>query len=107
MRYTQLRLLCMFDLPTESKEEQRNYRIFRKALIENGFIMLQYSVYCRTLPNKTALKKYERAIRKKLPKYGNVRLLYVTESQYQQMQIVVGASTKQEEVVGINRLVVI
>lgn len=44
----------MFDLPTETKREQREYRTFRKHLIENGFVMLQYSIYYRSLPNRSA-----------------------------------------------------
>ncbi|WP_181039824.1 CRISPR-associated endonuclease Cas2, partial [Enterococcus faecalis] len=51
--------MCLFDLPFETKQEQKEYRIFRKHLLENGFIMLQYSIYYRSLPNRSALKKYE------------------------------------------------
>lgn len=49
MRYEALRLLCFFDLPMESKDEKRIYRNFRKELISNGFEMLQFSVYYRTV----------------------------------------------------------
>lgn len=107
MRYHQLRLLCMFDIPMETPYEQRQYRIFRKHLLEHGFMMLQYSIYYRTLPNRSALAKYEKIIKRKTPLNGNVRLLYVTESQFQSMKILVGEESRQEEVVGINRLVVI
>lgn len=107
MRYEQLRLVCMFDLPTETKREQKEYRIFRKHLLENGFIMLQYSIYYRTLPNRSALKKYEGILKRKVPSYGNIRLLYVTETQFQDMLLLTGTKSRQEELVGINRLVVI
>lgn len=102
-----MRLLCLFDLPVETKAEQKAYRIFRKHLIENGFIMMQYSIYYRTLPNRSQLKKYEKLIKQKTPKNGNVRLLYVTEVQFQDMKILAGGKTMQEEIIGANRLVVI
>lgn len=107
VRYSQVRLLCMFDLPIETKEEQKAYRKFRKTLIENGFNMLQYSIYYRVLPNKTALSKYESVIKKAVPRNGNVRLIYVTETQYQNMKLLVGNRSYQEEIVGINRMVII
>ena len=59
MSFERVRLVCMFDLPSETKKEMRDYRIFRKSLLENGFVMLQYSIYYRSLPNRSALKKYE------------------------------------------------
>lgn len=97
----------MFDLPMETKADQKRYRIFRKHLIENGFIMMQYSIYYRTLPNRSQLQKYEHLIKEKTPKDGNVRLLYVTESQFQDMKLLAGSKTMQEEIIGANRLVVI
>lgn len=49
-----MRIIVFFDLPTETNENKREYRKFRKMLIENGFIMLQESVYCRMALNQTA-----------------------------------------------------
>ena len=89
MRFEQVRLLCMFDLPVQTPEEKRHYRIFRKHLIENGFVMLQYSIYYCSLPNRSALKKYERILKVKLPKKGQIRLMYVTENQFKEMKIFV------------------
>ena len=45
MDYKIMRMLCMFDLPVETEEERRAYRIFRKNLMQEGFVMMQYSVY--------------------------------------------------------------
>ena len=52
MKYKIMRVLCMFDLPVETDEERRAYRTFRKNLIKEGFIMIQYSVYVRVCPNR-------------------------------------------------------
>ena len=52
MRYRIMRLMVMFDLPVETSENRRNYRKFRKALINEGFLMIQFSVYVRVCVNK-------------------------------------------------------
>lgn len=107
MRYEHMQLICMFDLPVETSHEKKAYRIFRKALIENGFQMIQYSVYSRALPNRSALKKYESILKRYAPINGNIRLLYVTERQYEEMLLLTGSKSRQEEVVGSKRLVII
>ena len=40
-------VIAMFDLPTLTPQDRRAYARFRKDLIEDGFTMMQYSVYCR------------------------------------------------------------
>ena len=52
MDYKIMRMLCMFDLPVETEEERRAYRIFRKNLMQEGFVMMQYSVYVRVYPTR-------------------------------------------------------
>lgn len=47
-----MRLLIMFDLPTETAQDRKNYRIFRKELINEGFVMIQFSVYVRVCVNR-------------------------------------------------------
>ncbi|WP_040388659.1 CRISPR-associated endonuclease Cas2 [Catellicoccus marimammalium] len=102
-----MRILCMFDLPMETKREQKYYREFRKCLLENGFTMMQYSVYQRPVPNRQSMKKYQAILQRKIPQQGEVRLLYVTERQYNDMQFLLGTSSRQEELVGNKKLVVI
>lgn len=107
MRYQRMRIFCMFDLPTETQQDRRAYRLFRKELLSNGFVMLQYSIYYRTVPNRSAGKKYESILKRLIPPVGEVRLLYVSEKQFEDMKFLVGAKGHQEEVIGSQRLVVI
>lgn len=97
----------MFDLPMETSAEQRQYRIFRKALIKNGFSMLQYSVYYRAIPNRSASKKYENNLKYFLPQGGEIRLLSVSEKQFSEMKILVGHHSQQEVIVGNKKMVII
>lgn len=93
----------MFDLPVDTPQERRQYRIFRKEL----FTMLQYSVYYRAVQNRAAGKRYETAIKSFLPVHGEVRLVSVSEKQFNDMQILVGSRSNQETIVGSKELVII
>lgn len=97
----------MFDLPVETDEERRAYRAFRKNLMKEGFIMIQYSVYVRTCPNRDFSKSMEKKIRSFAPSEGNVRLISVTEKQYNDMIMVVGSKKLTEELVKDERLLIL
>lgn len=97
----------MFDLPVDTMEEKRAYRIFRKNLIKEGFVMMQYSVYVRTCPNRDFSKRLENRIKKYAPKSGNVRMLMITEKQYEDITLIVGSKRSQEEVIGMERIIYI
>ena len=98
-----MRMLCMFDLPVELSEERKAYREFRKNLIKEGFIMMQYSVYVRTCPSREYGIRLENRIRKFAPIQGNVRLITITEKQYNDMKIIVGSKKLNEEKIGRDR----
>ena len=42
--YRYMRVLLFFDLPTLTAEERKSATAFRKALLKDGFLMLQESV---------------------------------------------------------------
>lgn len=47
-RFSEYRImwvLVFFDLPTDTKKERKNAALFRKRLIEDGFVMFQFSIY--------------------------------------------------------------
>ena len=85
-----MRMLVMFDLPTETGEDRRNYRLFRKGLMKNGFFMLQESIYCRLLVTPTAEQTARRAVKAIKPPKGLVQILSVTEKQFSRMEMIVG-----------------
>ena len=45
-------VLVFFDLPVGSKSERRTATGFRKLLLDEGFIMKQFSVYLRSVNNR-------------------------------------------------------
>jgi len=107
MRYDVMRVFCFFDLPTETNGQKRSYRIFRKLLLENGFEMMQYSVYVRTCPNRVFAKKYYTRIQNQAPEEGHIRLLTVTEKQFEEMALIIGRKAEHEDKIGVRRMVII
>lgn len=94
--YKDMRLIVIFDMPVKTDDEKREYRKFRDYIMDDGFVMLQYSVYTRFSPNESDSQKHIDRVLKKSPKYGNVRILKVTENQFASMIMVVGEQSEQE-----------
>ncbi|CAK1226103.1 COG3512 [Fructobacillus evanidus] len=90
MRYRIMRLIVMFDLPVETSIEQRAYRQFRKALLSEGFLMMQESIYVRVVTNQKAANLLEKRIKAFVPKDGLIQTLQVTEKQYASIHFLVG-----------------
>jgi len=90
-------LFVMFDMPTETKNDLKKYRNFRKKLFELGFIMFQYSIYIRFCRSLTISKKYEHKVEQNAPLNGSIRVLRITEEQYKNMIIIENYREKPEE----------
>ncbi|GAB6885744.1 CRISPR-associated protein Cas2 [Streptococcus equinus ATCC 33317] len=80
-----MRMILMFDMPTETVEERKAYRKFRKFLLSEGFIMHQFSVYSKLLLNNSANKAMIDRLQANNPKKGSITLLTVTEKQFARM----------------------
>lgn len=93
-----MRLLVLFDLPVITETNKRNYRKFRSFLLDNGYIMIQYSIYVRICRNQDDLNKHLNRIKKNTPNDGNVRVLQVTEKQYENMEVLRGKRTTEEKI---------
>lgn len=97
----------MFDLPVETKVQQKAYRSFHKVLLLNGFMMLQYSVYTRFCSNDTAAAKYIKRVSNEKPLEGNVRILKISELQFENMVVLLGETSSREQLERKNNLIII
>jgi CRISPR-associated protein Cas2 len=95
--YRSVWLLAMFDLPVETPDNKRNYVRFRKALLKDGFMMLQFSVYARYIPSEEAAEAHRRTIRSVIPPLGQVRLMAVTDHQFGKMEVYYGKKPREPE----------
>lgn len=87
----------MFDMPTITNEDKKNYTKFRDNLIDDGFIMIQYSVYVRICKNQDDIIKHTNRVKLFAPSKGNIRLLQITEKQYEQMLMLRGIKNDDEK----------
>lgn len=91
-----MRMIVFFDLPVQTKTERRHATAFRNFLLKDGYHMLQFSVYARVCNGNDAVQKHESRLRASLPPNGSIRLLVVTEKQYQSIQILLGNYQPEE-----------
>ena len=92
-----MRMIVFFDLPVAEKEERRAATKFRNFLIKDGFQMVQFSVYVRVCNGYDSVATHEKRIESNLPPNGSIRLLIITEKQYESMRILLG-DFKQSDV---------
>lgn len=91
-------IIVFFDLPTDTKKAKKNYSDFRKSLLEDGFTMMQYSVYYRHCASKENAAVHMERVREVVPPDGEVRLIQFTDKQFERMEVFLGKRrTKIEE----------
>ena len=73
----------MFDLPTTTKKEQKVANTFRKFLLDDGYSMVQYSVYMRFCGSYDTMKKHTDRLLPVIPTGGNVKVLFLTDKQWE------------------------
>ena len=93
-----MRLLVFFDLPVETATQRKHYRLFRKALVRDGYLMLQESVYAKLVNNEGAAGAAIMRLRKQRPPEGLVQVLKVTEKQFATMEYIIGNREAYDEV---------
>jgi CRISPR-associated protein Cas2 len=90
-------MFVFFDLPVGTKADRRWATKFRKFLKDDGFLMLQLSVYARVCRGEDAADKHVQRVTKNLPPKGSVRTLQVTDKQYGRMKLMLGEATFSEK----------
>ena len=88
-----MRMLVFFDLPVKTKGERKEATQFRNFLLKDGYYMVQYSVYSRICNGYESVSTHENRINQHLPQNGSVRMLIITEKQYDAVRILVGKKT--------------
>ncbi len=95
-----MRMLVFFDLPVVTKAERRAYTVFRRFLLNDGYDMIQFSVYGRILNGSDAVEKPCSAWWPTCPRKARCACMTVTEKQFASMQLLVGMPLFQEKKVG-------
>ncbi len=90
MRDRFVRTIVFFDLPNIYARDKKNYLKFRKYLVNEGFVMMQESVYSKLILNTQQSELLVERIRKQAPKKGLIQVLTITEKQYSQIEYIIG-----------------
>lgn len=80
-------IMVFFDLPTETKKDRKNYAIFRKKIMADGFQMFQFSMYLRHCSSRENMQVHIQRVKGILPSKGHIGIMSVTDKQFGMMEI--------------------
>lgn len=94
-------LLVLFDLPTETKKDIKEYTLFRKRLIKDGFTMFQFSIYIRHCASMDNAEVHRKRVKSILPEKGKVGILCITDKQFANIELFYGEKPQRPNAPGI------
>lgn len=83
-------LVAMFDLPVDTAEARKEYRLFVKSLKKDGFVRMQFSVYVRYCANEEHSAVHRKYIARNVPPDGEVRVVQITDKQFGRIETYCG-----------------
>ncbi len=95
--YRAMWLFAMFDLPMDKPELRLEYARFRRNLLKRGFTMLQFSVYAHYVASEESDDTLRKKVQAALPDHGQVRLISITDRQFEKMEVYVGKKRRRVE----------
>jgi len=88
-------LVVAFDLPVGTPEQRRAAAGFRQFLIDDGFQMIQFSVYVRPCVSFARQRTHLDRIKRGIPPEGKVRAFFVTRAQWERSFVIHGSPAKE------------
>lgn len=85
-----MRILVFFDLPVVTDRQKKAAAKFRRFLLKDGYHMVQWSVYSRVCNGTDSIAVHRSRVKQNLPERGSVRMLTLTEKQYESIEILLG-----------------
>ncbi|MFZ1322635.1 MAG: CRISPR-associated endonuclease Cas2 [Ignavibacteria bacterium] len=91
-------ILVLFDLPTETKNDRKNYTKFRKAIMKDGFSMFQFSIYTRHCMSRENTNVHVKRVKSVLPPKGHIGILRITDKQFGEIEIFYGKKKETKNI---------
>ena len=88
----------MFDLPTDTKSARKQYSQFRKFLLNDGYDIMQYSIYSRHHASEENAQVHIQRVKERLPPDGEVRIVKITDKQFGRIEIFFGKFSQPVQV---------
>ncbi len=104
--YKQVRVLILYDLPMIEIEDRKEYAKFRRDILKLGCYLVQFSVYAKVIKNEIYYKSFINKLKKILPSKGEIRVIKITEKQYEDMIFLNGSKNNYEKRISNDNLVV-
>lgn len=104
--YKQVRVLILYDLPMIEPEDRKIYAKFRKNILKLGCYLVQFSVYAKVIKNEVYYKSFIEKLKDILPSKGEIRVIKLTEIQYENMLFLNGSQNNFEKKISNNNLVI-
>jgi CRISPR-associated protein Cas2 len=83
-------ILAIFDLPVTASDQRRDATKFRNWLLDDGYLMVQYSVYVRPCVTYEHLEKHTTRVKSAAPRTGFIKILFFTDKQWELSVNIVG-----------------
>ena len=87
-------LMVCFDLPVLTKTERKRATQFRKFLLDDGYDMIQFSVYARPCVTFARQQTHLRRLEINVPPEGSVRAIFITRAQWERAYSIMGRPAK-------------
>ena len=100
-KYRVMWILVFFDLPTETKTDRKRATGFRKALIDDGFTMFQFSIYIRHCASAANAEVHIKRVQSFLPQFGKVGILCITDKQFGDLHLYFGKKPSPLPLAGV------
>jgi CRISPR-associated protein Cas2 len=84
-------LVVGFDLPVGTKSQRKAATDFRKFLLDEGFQMIQFSLYARPCVTFARQETHLGRVKANLPPEGSVRAVFVTRAQWDRSFVIHGS----------------
>ena len=85
-------LMVFFDLPTDTKKEQKAAMLFRQNLLKDGFTMFQFSIY---------IEVHIKRVSTFIPTYGKVGIMSITDKQFEGIKLFYGRKPHKPNAPGV------
>jgi len=90
-------LMVCFDLPVKTKAERKRAVAFSKFLLDDGYCMVQLSVYARPCVTFSRQLTHLRRLEMNVPEEGSVRAIFVTRAQWERAYSILGSPAKESK----------
>lgn len=88
-------LIVAFDLPVKTREQRKRATDFRQFLLDDGYLMVQLSVYARSCVSFARQETHLDRLKRSLPCEGSVRAWFLTRAQWERSHVIHGAPARE------------